>query len=260
MSGFGRILILFSFLPFAACSVKENRFLCPCRMSLEVSGGEESLVTLSLWDGLPVLWDSLRTEDSSIWARPIPRGRFTVSALSGLHGVTKDGKLVKCVPGDEMGPVYAGTTLLDSSGEECGGSVRLRRQSVYINIRISASDKEDYPYEVDVRGNVDGFDIVSLEPHHGPFTYTLHPVVGSWHRVCVPRQTDNSLNLVFKRRPLGSDITVTASIPIGDYIKSSGYDWYSEDLEDIDIDIDYADASIEVCIDDWNIIGIVSDL
>ena len=41
-------------------------------------------------------------------------------------------------------------------------------------------------------------------------------------------------------------------MPSGEYIVESGYDWSKEDLEDVDVEIDYASSSITVDVADWS--------
>ena len=64
--------------------------------------------------------------------------------------------------------------------------------------------------------------------------------------VCVPRQADNGLVL----RILDED-KILREFALGEYIAESGYDWSAENLDDVEISIDYAHSFISIEVDDW---------
>jgi hypothetical protein len=62
----------------------------------------------------------------------------------------------------------------------------------------------------------------------------------------VPRQGDSSLRLELYRGE-----ALARSFPIGKIIEESGYDWTAEDLEDVDIRLDYQDTGVNFTVNGW---------
>jgi len=262
MHSFERTVIFLSFLlPLSSCSVKEDRMQCPCTLCMGIVGGEESKVNVSLWGSSLVFEDSRELDSASCWTAEVPKGDFVCTAMSGVHGMSRSGSCLVCVEGEEMGQVYAGNQVVKLIESEYTGKISLKRQFAFVNIRLVSSERGEYPFSVVVQGEYDGFDLLSLKPHKGIFSKPIFPVLGAWHRVCVPRQDDDSLKLLFY---LSSDSEAEsrprAELPLGEYIKSSGYDWYSEDLKDVNIEIDYAEANLTVSLSDWTTIVLLQDL
>ena len=98
-----------------------------------------------------------------------------------------------------------------------------------------------------VEGNSCGFDLLDFSPVEGKFRCTPFPREGeSIVTFRVPRQGDNSLAVTI--RPEGSP---AHRFPLGEYIDRLGYNWKTEELQDIYVAIDLVRGLIDVRVADW---------
>lgn len=223
--------------------VKENRSSCPCILDVTVSGGVETLVTLSLWDS------GLRQSDTIDIAGgecrhecEISRGHFIMTASSGIrHTPDSRGNLL-LGEGEEMDELYSYSGNLDADAEVTSSSVLLHKQFATIEISVLCTDISSLPDGIVLTGDCAGVNLVSLSPVKGTFVRRLYPVLGEYCRVSVPRQCDESLLL---------SIPDFGDIHLGQLIAETGYDWTAEDLEDISIEIDLVECRISIGIGDW---------
>ena len=76
------------------------------------------------------------------------------------------------------------------------------------------------------------------------------------YQVRVPRQEDNSLELVMLEMPdqVGHDgeRAVVDRLPLGEYIARSGYDWAAEDLADVHIALDMEKQQVMITVSGWD--------
>ena len=118
------------------------------------------------------------------------------------------------------------------------------------------------PYHIEVWGNVAGVSAWDLMPVLGEFRYApmQENVV---YQVRVPRQVDNSLELVMLEIPdqvgydgerAGDDgeRVVVDRLPLGEYIARSGYDWAAEDLADVSVALDLEKQQVMITVSDWD--------
>lgn len=225
-----------------SCSVKEDRAGCPCILDLTLSGGADSKVTVAVWGGGLQHREEINTYDGNRHHEcEIARGRFTLSACSGLrHSLGPEGRIVLS-KGEEMDEIYADACPLDAVEERVSASVSLHKEYAQVNITLLCM-KEDMPQAIVLKGNVCGLDLLDLSPLDGEYERSLVPIVGEYCRAAVPRQKDDSLVLTIGD---GGDF------PIGKYIEAAGYDWSAPDLKDIFIDIDLIDYEVSLRIADW---------
>lgn len=227
----------------SSCSVKEDRMDCPCTLDVCVSGGNESIVTLAMWN--QVLKHSCDISIEGEGDRhlvPIPRGQYKLSACSGLrHDMPSDGILL-LNKGEEMDEMFTGQENLTALKDSAECYVELHKQYSQINMKLLCFQYSDLPDSLIVRGNVDGMNIIDMTPHSGDFEVIVHTVFGEFCRVCVPRQTDSSLELV---------VEGLGTIPLGKYIEDAGYDWTVRDLPDMEIVIDLMENHVEIKAEGW---------
>lgn len=108
------------------------------------------------------------------------------------------------------------------------------------------------PYDIEVWGNVAGVSAWDLMPVKGEFRYAPVQKNGVY-RVRVPRQVDNSLELVMLeisrqarnnngempgQAGYNGEMAVVDRLPLGEYIARSGYDWTAKDLADVNVALD----------------------
>lgn len=232
--------VLSAALSVLSCSVKENRMECPCLLDIALSGGNDSRTVVGIWSEELVSSCNINSYNGTGRHRiNIPRGYFTMSAYCGLkHNLPGSGDLL-LEKGEEMDELYAGSVQLEALADTVLGSVAMHRQFAFINVRILCLSSAQMPQNITVKGNTAGVDLKTLKPIKGEYEVTLHPIFGEFCRASVPRQTDDSLTM---------DLAGIGLIPIGEYIKDSGFDWTARDLSDIELVIDYIQSRVTICL------------
>jgi len=83
------------------------------------------------------------------------------------------------------------------------------------------------------------------------------------YQVRVPRQVDNSLELVMleisdqvgydgERAGDDGERAVVDRLPLGEYIARSGYDWTAEDLADVNVALDLEMQQVMITVSGWD--------
>lgn len=248
------VLIAVSF--FAYGCIKEDRSMCPCWLTVDLSSIEvpdKGLSDMALRvncnrernsegyafrvsDIVPV------SDDMTSVEYKVPRGTAYISVISG--NLQEEGGVLVIPEGQQMVPLYGCFDIVGTRRESAYCRVGLHKE--FCNLSIKFSD-EDYvcPYRVSVCGNVCGVSVFDLLPYQGTFRYEPESVDGTY-RVRIPRQLDNSLTM---RLSDGNEIV--AEFPVGEYIAAGGYDWTAADLEDIEITIDLHKQEIIISVNGW---------
>lgn len=282
--------VLQPFFTCPGCSVKEDRDLCPCTLVLEFPGEDaerlQEGVTVCMRgysdgeDGFS-LCDTISTGQSASGGAPdgvsysyvVPKGDIDLAvaySADGLAGeLNSSGKWIEIDEGRPCPSIWTCCEKVSARADRVTVPVRLHKNFCRIDIQARDVDGKEFPFKLRVRGNVNGYGLDG-KPARGVFlcdaeraetegsgfgtesevpgSGTASENTGSGHgyAVTVPRQTDDSLIL-----EIVTDDGVAKSFAIGNYIASSGYDWTSEDLNDICLEIDYARTVILFTIDKW---------
>ena len=232
-----------------ACSVKEDRGPCPCYLQVSFAdpdaAGEAELLG---WRDDRLFRERVRIEDARpAWTKPVPKGMLTVSACTGYREAFAEGRHLRIPPGSEADSLYAWSGEVDATGDLAYASVTFRKQfaTVFLDIRKSADIVRTCRFLVE--GHSCGFDLLDFSPVGGPFRCEPRPRAGeSIVTFRVPRQEDNGLAVTI--HPEGS---VPARFPLGEYIDRLGYNWKTEELQDIYVAIDLARGLIDIRVADW---------
>lgn len=241
------------------CSIKEDRSLCPCSLILDFSevdlsyeGMTEIRITAPdgflYYDGNAVsgiYYDMAGEEAVPVYGAEVPKSMVAVSVTRGVSGlVSGDGGVV--IPlGYECPPVFMHHSVLDAVAERREDRVFLHKDYCRVGIRMLSGDGS-YPFRMTVEGNVNGF-YPDRTVSRGDFSYSFSLDAEGMAEVRVPRQTDNSLVLV-----ISDGDTVLREFALGEFIAEAGYDWTADNLEDIDVSIDYAHSDIAVEVEEWS--------
>ena len=103
-----------------------------------------------------------------------------------------------------------------------------------------------------VEGNSCGFDLLDFSPVEGKFRCEPVPSAGPGTGAGtivpfrIPRQGDTGLTVTIQ--PAGS---VPARFPLGEFIDRLGYDWKTEELQDIYVSVDLARGLVDIRVADW---------
>ena len=284
----------------SSCSIKEDRDGCPCWMTVNLSDVAESRwkspevqsniehqdvtkspesrsnvaenVLLRLRgnsDEDAVDYEYQVTEavraDVGALEYEVPRGSVGVSAVAFSRRVTgragNDGDEIRIPVGEQMDSLYGFFRMFYTRCESVLCDVELHKEFCTVSFTL---DDEGYisPYDLEIWGNVAGVSAWDLIPLEGDFRFAPSPEDGMY-RVRVPRQVDNSLELVMLEIPdqvgydgerAGDDgeRVVVDRLPLGEYIARSGYDWTAENLEDVHIALDLENQQVMITVSGWD--------
>lgn len=252
-----RIPVALCLLPFilylSGCGVKEDRDDCPCTVLLDLSSVRQShpedlLLVFSSSEGF-VLRDTLPGDAiPDEYRLQVPRTDLAVdiySPLSQSFGVSFAGMAIGL--GEDCPRLYMYTGMMDTNCESVRRGVSLYKNYCVLEMKITSSGQDRFPFTLAVKGTVDGYSAgggLSL----GEFeTVPLNKGDNSYS-VSLPRQTDASLTLEIRERD-----GVLRTFAIGEYILDSGYDWNAPDLEDLTLEVDYAKTSVSLKINAWSV-------
>ena len=259
----GQVLLLLIFLQLSlvtipGCSVKESRTLCPCALSLvfgerdtaRLRDGVALRLSVDAENGADESLDSIVALTGSRTASfRTARGRAVALAVWPSETVVcpyGEDVWIRIPEGEQCPEIWTGAVSASTLGDRAEADIPLRRNCCVIGIYFNGGDL----FSLEVRGNVCGYGNDGL-PAEGPFSaVAVDEASGGGTRYCtvrVPRQTDCSLSLHI----VGADGSRRV-FAIGNYIEASGYDWCSDDLKDIMLEIDYAATSAVFRIDRWS--------
>ena len=265
----------------SSCSIKEDRDGCPCWMTVDLSDVAESRwkspevqsniehqdvakspesrsnvaenVLLRLRgnsDEDAVEYEYQMTEavraDAGALEYEVPRGAVGVSAVNPVR--------LTIPVGEQMDSLYGFFKMYHTRCESVLCDVELHKEFCTVSFTLG---EEGYssPYDIEVWGNVAGVSAWDLMPVMGEFRYA--PVQRNGvYQVRVPRQVDNSLELVMLEIPdqVGYDgeRVVVDRLPLGEYIARSGYDWTAEDLADVNVALDLEMQQVMITVSGWD--------
>ena len=264
-SGTRAIAVALAALLFVSCSIKEDRYGCPCKVTV-MSDGQihedhhgDVLVSiflnkssLSTHSRESVLLDLFKDGSYSV---TVPKGWFRTSGVGGTVSAMRfvGDTLLRIPAGCQCDAVcaFCVDSYTDVDDDVCLVRGPLNKQFCKLTLHIADPLGGNVPFSLRVSGGVDGFNIMTMSPHRGPFSYDLDPDWSGTASVRLPRQADSSLLLeLWSGDAPGSGVKVD-NIPIGHLIEEAGYSWNTISLEDIDLTIDYAHATFTIYVNGW---------
>ena len=191
----------------------------------------------------------------------VPRGSVGVSAVAlgneipgqaGYDGIVGhdviagyDGDEIRIPVGEQMDSLYGFFKMYHTRCESVLCDVELHKEFCTVSFTLG-EDSYTSPYHIEVWGNVAGVSAWDLMPVKGEFRYAPVQKNGV-HQVRVPRQVDNSLELVMLE-----DSEIVDRLPLGEYIARSGYDWAAEDLADVSVALDLEMQQVMITVSGWD--------
>ncbi len=244
------LICLVGIMAVCGCSVKEDRMPCPLWLSCDM--GMFRPHSMTAWSVISHGGGMVRDEvifknGRTVFDWAVSKGDIKVSAYCGIEERHLQGHQM-IVPAGERAPAFRGASYEVNCLDE---SVRIvaedNRQSAKLTLHAVVPDGGAYPYDLVIEGNICGMDLLSLEPVEGEFSHTVN------------LDEDNKATLQLLRQPESSvlnlhmieDAKIVESVPLGEWILRTGYDWEAADLKDIDIRIEQGVLGITVIISDW---------
>ena len=269
-------------LLLSSCFVKEDRDECPCWMTVEMPDrvGHDGSVVLRLRgnsdeDAVDYAYKVTEAVRADVGALEyeVPRGSVGVSAVAfgneipgragydgeraGYDGgmpdlVGHDGKSagydgdeIRVPVGEQMDSLYGFFKMYHTRCESVLCDVELHKEFCTVSFTLG-EDGYTSPYHIEVWGNVAGVSAWDLMPVLGEFRYAPMQKNGVY-QVRVPRQVDNSLELVMLE-----DSEIVDRLPLGEYIARSGYDWAAENLADVSVALDLEMQQVMITVSGWD--------
>ena len=233
-----------------ACTVKEDRDICPCSLTVSFSDPDASgPVELLGWDSETVFREQVLIEDCRPeWTKSVRKGVFILSACKGAAGNSIPmGHIIRIPTNCQADSLYAYFEKVEATGDRAHVNVVFRKQFATVFLDIRQSDETMRKCRFQVEGNTCGFDVLDFSPIAGPFLFEPAPVTGETIVTFrIPRQADDSLTAT-----VFPEDSPEARFPLGEYIRQLGYDWKSEDLQDIYLSIDLVRGVVDLRIADW---------
>ncbi len=241
------IIAIVSIMICAGCSVKENRGACPCRVILDYSEVDTSVVkTADLF---------MRSDDGFFFTHQadindirfgmevsVPRTEMGLTVWSGTDNMLADSGLI--IPmGHDCPEIYFYSSVLDTRHESVVENIIMTKN--HCRMTINMNNVASAPKSLIVVGNVNGY-LRDGSPSEGSFRYMMETGGGTGGVVVLPRQIDDSLKL-----EVIDGAGVLRRFNIGEYISESGYDWSRADLEDLTLEIDVTVTDIKLSIAGW---------
>lgn len=246
------VLLVFS------CSIKEDRVGCPCILRVYPDRSLDADYYLSIMNKFRIM--DVQTGDihlkSSLDATAfakgepsvltIPKGNIEMLGVFGIEDMKDEGTALRIQEGGQADKVLVYGSALDCTGEMANDTLKLAKQ--WCSMRISVKKTESgVPGKCQLISHWDGFDLMTLSPTHGVFTFDADNLQEGNYSVRLPRQGDSSLTLrlVYDEEETGADY------PIGKLISEAGYDWNKRSLDDLVVYIDRSDVSIGIVVAGW---------
>ena len=229
-----------------SCTVKEERSLCPCQLTVDLSDASEengNIIVSVRGNSELLMCEEVKASDR-IKHYDVPKSRIMISCLQGIRDCKSDGRNVYIPSGKDIDRIHTGIDSTDCRHESAYSFARFRKNWATLEIECQAADSGTYPYDISVEGNVNGFDIFTLAPSEGTFRCSAYPA---------SKQADNmgkatfQLNLPRQFRE-GKGLTLkltkkTDHIPEKEYdlsgiLTGKRFDWTATNLDDISIALD----------------------
>ena len=185
----------------------------------------------------------------------VPRGSVGVSAVAFGREIPSqagydviagyDGDEIRIPVGEQMDSLYGFFKMYHTRCESVLCDVDLHKEFCTVSFTLG-DEGYSSPYDIEVWGNVVGVSAWDLMPVKGDFRYAPVQKNGVY-QVRVPRQEDNSLEMVML-----DDDDIVDSLPLGEYIARSGYDWTAEDLADVNVALDLEMQQVMITVSGWD--------
>lgn len=249
------------FAAVAACflwngCVKEERSACPCYLTFNLDrvigegGFDEAVATLgpcsdrALEQERIALWEYEGTGYEKKVLKDVVRASMVCGFKNGIF--RNDCYLVpKSLQSD---PIMAYALSMRCMGEREEVNVELHKQYCRIHFSFAGVEaRAEFPYELRVRADCNGFNLYDLSPVEGEYTAMALETNSGDLSVVLPRQKSNELALDL----LDFKAELAYVVDLGSMLEKRGYDWTKTDLDDVEVEIDYAMTEFIVEIIPW---------
>ncbi len=243
------ITVVFSAL--FSCTVLEDRGLCPCYITFDLSDatstGPDYLLFSLKGEGGWKYTDTVEVGDGlKEYYVPVPRGRVDVMVMDQNNRGFMEGDGLVASPGLQFPRANMHIRTLDARGEACLDTVRLHKNYCILTVKLVDSEGENWPFSLKLVSDCVGY-AMGGGLIQGDFWIESVPDEEGCLQFTIPRQYDDLMRAEVLTRDL-----VLRSFSIGTVLTAAHYDWNKPDLDDVTMEIDFASAKIALTIDKWS--------
>lgn len=250
-----RLLIAAACILLASCTVKEDRTVCPSWVTVRSNGYVCNGVSS---ESLRITFSSdndVAAEGTASWQDfiggkfviQVPRKHVFFCGLTGYDESHRDNDCITVPEGLQFDRVFGFYDEQFLIEEERTFEEPVNKHHAVLILSVVGYNKVKYPFVVKLVSNTDGIMLYRKEGHAGRFAYTMNEGDDGKYRCVLPRQCDGSLCLCLFRSS-GEEVT---TIPVGEQLAQSGYDWAKDDLDDIPVILDFSKNEILIEVNDW---------
>ena len=263
-TGFSAV-VLALLLAGTACTVVESRRPCPCWITINLDHfGElknyEDVLTGILTSSRLIENETVSLTDyvSQPYEKELKeRVTTTVSAASGFEAMTMRSDSLVSDRGAEVSRLWTASLTRDCRDDLEYFELEPHKDYATITfVILGIVSADEFDYDMRVRANWNGVRLRDRKPVEGAYVAYPRPLeAGVMFEVRVPRQGDDEmvLDLLVPRSDRGYTLDDRVEvIPLGQRLKSQGFSWDKEDLDDAVVTIDLARLNAGVIVGDWN--------
>ena len=260
-SGGTLLPLLFFLLLATSCSVLEDREDCPCRLRVEVRKRCRLTPDREVRICLRSEVSDVRVEESHTLSElhgydlelRVPKGTVRADGFVGLDHCRREEDVLMIPYGMDADSLYWVSGSVEAQEETAVLPIRIRKEHVRFSLRFLHDGDDAYPFYPVIRSSTAGFRLTDGTPVAGPFRFAPQETSSGCFDALLPRQIEpDDLFLEIRRKEAAPESAPLSEIPLGRLIGSSGaFSWEDEDLKDLLIQFDYANAGITLQVTDW---------
>ena len=263
-AGFSAVVLAF-LLAGTACTVVESRQPCPCWATINLEHFRELKNYEDVLTGILTSSRLIENETVSLtdyvslpYEKELKdRVPTTVSAASGFEDMTMRSDSLVSDRGAEVSRLWTASLTRDCDGDMAFFNLQPHKDySTVTFIVLGVVSADEFDYDMRVRANWNGVRLRDRKPVEGAYVAYPRPLeAGVMFEVRVPRQMDDEMVLDLLAPRSDRDYTLddrVEVIPLGQRLKSQGFSWDKEDLDDAVVTIDLARLNAGVIVSDWS--------
>ena len=249
-------ILLAALAALVSCSVKEDRSRCPVLLyvpegfnahrlsgSCEFYAYEDGCGRLSQCE-----YGDLASLRSGWGPLSVSKGETCVAFVGGAVNMKLASDSLLVIPyGCQADAAVAARDHFETYAERWNVRDSLFRQYARMTVRMLSPQ-----YSVRVKGTWCGFALRSLRPIAGDFCYVPVNRGDGVFEANLPRQGDDSLLLeVWGSDSSGGSSRLLDTLPLGQYVSLTGYDWTARDLGPVEVALDFVRSTVSITVNDW---------
>lgn len=244
-----------------ACSVKEDRMGCPVYVNLNydkvIAGNRYESSLVSAFDGTPAYLDAvdILPYEGMGFEIACRRGQLRLASAFGYEAFSWDGDVLTVREGVESGPLFVWADKSEALGDLYCVEVVPHKQYSKVNIIVvGLLPGEDFGYDIRIKAGCNGLDLYELTPVEGGYCALARSRNAAGYEVIVPRQLRNEVILELLEPSPGhiyAPEDLLGVIDVGKELEAIGFDWKKQDLDDINVVVDFVRMTAAVEVSEW---------